>query len=148
MFKQIGNWFEQTFQLDTPPDDEHSVELCTAALLYQIMRADDQVEESEQQKMQQLLIERYHLSEEEMQALMSLCSKEVDQAADFHQFTSVLNEKCSTQEKRTLIENLWAVAYADEQIDAIEEHLIRKIADLLYVPHSTFIQAKLKITQS
>ncbi|MDG2392136.1 MAG: TerB family tellurite resistance protein, partial [Thalassotalea sp.] len=36
-------------------------------------------------------------------------------------------------------------AYADGVLDAIEEHIIRRIADLLHLRHGEYIQCKLKI---
>ena len=41
-----------------------------------------------------------------------------------------------------LVELLWRVAYANEVLHKYEEHLVRKVADLLYVPHTAFIKAK------
>jgi len=39
---------------------------------------------------------------------------------------------------------MWQVAYADSELSAYEQHVIRKIADLLYVPHRAYIAAKLR----
>ena len=41
-----------------------------------------------------------------------------------------------------IIENMWVVAMADGHLDAHEEHLMRKIADLLYVGHADYVGAK------
>jgi uncharacterized tellurite resistance protein B-like protein len=38
---------------------------------------------------------------------------------------------------------MWQVAYADNQISAHENHLMRKIASLLYIPHKDYIAAKM-----
>jgi uncharacterized tellurite resistance protein B-like protein len=46
-------------------------------------------------------------------------------------------------ERARIVGMLWKVSSADGHIDAHEEHLVRKVADLLYVPHARFIQAKL-----
>ena len=37
---------------------------------------------------------------------------------------------------------MWRVAMADSALSRYEEHVIRKVADLLYVPHGDFITAK------
>ena len=37
------------------------------------------------------------------------------------------------------------VAYADGHVDKYEEHYLRKLGNLLYVPHSVFIQTKLEV---
>jgi uncharacterized tellurite resistance protein B-like protein len=38
---------------------------------------------------------------------------------------------------------LWELAYADGELDAHEEHRIRRLAGLLHVSHSEFIRTKL-----
>ncbi|HCL10941.1 MAG TPA: hypothetical protein DHW66_01840, partial [Alteromonas sp.] len=59
------------------------------------------------------------------------------------QFTKALNEGMSAELKERVMRGLWQVAYADATLSPDEEHIIRKIADLLYIPHSRFIKAKL-----
>jgi uncharacterized tellurite resistance protein B-like protein len=51
----------------------------------------------------------------------------------------------SHEERVQLVENLWEVAFADQHLDRYEDHLIRKIADLLHVRHSDFIRTKLAV---
>ncbi|MBS1132837.1 MAG: hypothetical protein H6R16_3839 [Proteobacteria bacterium] len=65
------------------------------------------------------------------------------EAIDYFQFTSLINKSCTAEQKIVIIENLWLVAMADSHLDALETHLIRKIADLLYVSHADYISAKL-----
>lgn len=67
------------------------------------------------------------------------------QAVDYYQFTSVINKRCSTEEKIQLIQSLWQIAYADGKLDPQEEYLVRKMADLLGVAHTDFILAKLRV---
>jgi uncharacterized tellurite resistance protein B-like protein len=44
-----------------------------------------------------------------------------------------------------VIEYLWEVAYADNQLDKYEEHFVRKIADLLHVAHKDFMASKHRV---
>jgi len=41
---------------------------------------------------------------------------------------------------------MWRVAMADNALSRYEEHVIRKVADLLYVSHSDFIRSKSEAT--
>ena len=54
----------------------------------------------------------------------------------------LINRHFSQEEKNHIVELLWEVAYADGELDKYEEHLVRKLADLIYVPHRSFIRAK------
>jgi len=146
MLKSVTEWFSNQFEPQQKHTNQsHTVELATAVLLYEIMRADEKFEESERRVYRSILTSRFSLSDEEVQALIEMTEQKADYASDFQQFTRVLNEKCSAQEKRAILDSLWLLAYADKNIDAHEEHLIRRIADLLHIPHSEFIQSKLKI---
>ena len=46
--------------------------------------------------------------------------------------------------KVRVIEMMWQVVYADGVKDHYEEHLIRQVAELLYIPHADFIRARHK----
>ena len=65
-----------------------------------------------------------------------------DAATCLYEFTRVVNDTASIEQKRELIGLMWRVAMADQTLSQYEEHVIRKVADLLYLPHSDFIRAK------
>jgi uncharacterized tellurite resistance protein B-like protein len=73
---------------------------------------------------------------------MILAEEEAREATSLYQFTSLMNEHFDHREKVLMILNMWEVAYADGRIDRYEEHLIRKVADLLYLSHKDFITSK------
>jgi uncharacterized tellurite resistance protein B-like protein len=68
----------------------------------------------------------------------------VTEANDLQQFTSVINRHLSPIEKLRIVEYMWQVAYADGRISADENHLMSKIASLLFIPHADFILAKMR----
>ena len=68
----------------------------------------------------------------------------MEEAVSLYEFTNRLNDELTPEDKTGIVEMLWRVAFADGRIDKYEEHLVRKAADLLYVPHRRFIRAKLK----
>jgi uncharacterized tellurite resistance protein B-like protein len=74
-----------------------------------------------------------------------LSQSKADSAADYQQFTRVLNDIYDAEAKRSVLDSLWSVAYSDHELSPDEDYTIRKIADLLYIPHSQFIQSKLSI---
>ena len=46
--------------------------------------------------------------------------------------------------KVRVVEMMWQLVYADGDKDRYEEHLIRQVAELLYLSHAEFIQARLQ----
>ena len=75
-------------------------------------------------------------------------SSEADASASLHRYIQVLNDALDYRDKLRIIESLWAVAYADGELDKHEEHLLRRLGDLLYVQHSDWIRLKLKFAES
>ena len=91
------------------------------------------------------LFDTLFLTREVADELLNTAKDTVHDANDLFQFTEVINAQYSYEEKVSLIESLWKVAYSDQQLDKYEEHMVRRIADLLYVSHSDFIQTRNRI---
>ncbi|MCF6354118.1 MAG: TerB family tellurite resistance protein [Candidatus Polarisedimenticolaceae bacterium] len=145
MLRAIQQFFEQniaTAQSNSDAEREHSLQLATAALLFEMMRMDDEIDENEKQLVRKLISQRFTLTGNETKKLIQLAEQEAEQAIDYHCFTSLINSHFSAEEKIDIVEHLWQVAYADGQINKYEDHLVRKISELIYVPHSAFIAAK------
>jgi uncharacterized tellurite resistance protein B-like protein len=130
---------------DGGSDPEHNVRLATAALLVEMSRQDDQIDKVERDAAAEALRNHFGLDEEEVAELYLLAESEADEAIDYYQFTSLLKERLSHTQKEQVIELLWRVAAADGHIDRYEEHMVRRIAELLYLPHSSFIRAKHRV---
>ncbi|MFT6757134.1 MAG: putative tellurite resistance protein B-like protein, partial [Chitinophagales bacterium] len=60
-------------------------------------------------------------------------------------FTRLINDEFGIEQKKKLMKAMWQIAYADGKLDKYEEHYLRKISELLYIPHSQFIQQKLAV---
>ncbi len=147
MLKSIQSFFSQYLELDSAVDtySPEQVQLATAALLVEVMLQDEQMLISEQEKVLCLLKDFFALSDERSRELYSLAESEVNNATDYYQFTKLIAVHFSQPEKIQVIELLWRVAFADNHLDAYEEHMIRRIADLIYVSHEDFIKMKLKV---
>jgi uncharacterized tellurite resistance protein B-like protein len=120
----------------------HALQVATAALLLEMSRMDDSVDAAERAVVDAALRERFGLSDDELTRLLALADEEARQAPGYHPFTSLINKSCDATQKAAIVENLWRVAYADGRLDAHEQHFMRKIADLLYIPHGTYVAAK------
>jgi uncharacterized tellurite resistance protein B-like protein len=118
--------------------------LAVAALLVEVLRADYDVADSERQQVVESVSRLLGLAEPEAAALVVEAERHIDQSHDLYQFTSQVNRAYSDSEKLQLLEALWRVAQADDVVHKYEEHLIRRVADLLYIPHSGYITAKLR----
>jgi uncharacterized tellurite resistance protein B-like protein len=131
-----------------PTQAEHAYQLATATLLVEMTRADFEIRAEEQTAVEDAIRRAFRLSAAETAELVERANAEADHATSLHEFTRLINEHFSPEQKFHVIELLWRVAYADGKIDRYEEHLVRKIAELVYVPHREFIRAKLRARES
>ena len=145
MLNSIRDFFERNIGAQASPvAARHSIELATAALLVEVVRSDADIQPSEQQVVLRAVREKFGLSDEEAQTLFRLAEEEVRTANDYYQFTSLINREFSQQQKQRVIELMWQVAYADAELSAHENHVLRRIAELLHVTHSDYIAAKMR----
>jgi len=142
MLTAIKKFFTENIAVDNSTDIEHQLKLATAALMIEMMQQDDVAHEAEEDAVKQALQKKFSLADEETETLFTLAHAELKQSADYYQFTSLINQNFNPQQKYKVIEYLWEIAYADGHLDRYEEHMVRRIAELIYVPHSDFIRAK------
>nr|WP_277811278.1 TerB family tellurite resistance protein [Chromohalobacter canadensis] len=133
--------------LESPQPERRQVtlELAVAALLCEIMRADYEHDPSERSILRELLTTRLTIAPGDVDELMSLAETEVEQAVDHYEFVSLIREQYDYEDRVALVAQMWQLAFADGELDALEEHRVRRLADLLYVSHSDFIRIKLEV---
>jgi uncharacterized tellurite resistance protein B-like protein len=129
-------------------DADKTRRLAAAALLIEVARADFTQDANEEHVMAQLLRDSLRLSEDEVAALLGEASRHVDHATSLYDFTRLINDHYSPEEKYALVESMWHVAYADAELNKYEEHLIRRVAELIYLSHEDFIRSKLQAREA
>ena len=148
MLKSVAAFVEKKIRPQRETlDDDHVMHLATAVLLLEVSRADFDIQEEELRIIVSALAERFRFSKQEVEDLVDLAVSEQEQHVSIYPFVKIINDGCTMEEKKRLLMDLWKTAYADSRLDKYEEYQIRKIADLLYLPHSTFIQTKLDVQQ-
>jgi len=147
MLKAIKQFFENNiFHIEEQAEDsQRRLQIATAALLIETARADFAIEDQELNQIAASLKAKFNLSAGEVDELMELAKQKTKQATSYYEFTSLINKGFTFEQKIKVIELMWEVAYADDHLQKYEEALIRKISDLLYIPHSDFIAAKLRV---
>ncbi len=123
-------------------DREHLLQVSTATLLLEVVHADFEVQESEMRKLHELLKQQFQLNSKELAQIVAEAQDKADHLVSLQHITRQLNEQFSAPEKLRVIEMMWEIVFADGNLDHYEEHLIRQVAELLYLPHSAFIQAR------
>lgn len=147
MLKGLSDIFDKAFGIEAraereAEERERGVQLATALLLIEVAQADYYEDVVEENTVFELLQAFFHLDDHELYLLMQEARSEADHAASLQEFTRRLHEELSVDEKHKVIKMLWEVAFSDQHLDKQEDHLVRKIAGLLYVSHGDLIRIR------
>jgi uncharacterized tellurite resistance protein B-like protein len=122
--------------------DEEQRRLACAALLIEVAVIDNEFDAEEFEVLQSILQNQFDIPAEDCEALTTLAQSECEDSTSMYQFTQLVNEHCSPEEKFELVKGMWTIAYADGDLDKYEEYIIRKVSELIYLSHGDFIRAK------
>ena len=149
MLKAIAGIFTdlRAGDADLAAASDHELQLATALLLVELARADYSLADIEQDAIVSLLASHFSLSESEVRALVEQAEAEADHAASLQGFTRKLNDELDRDGKLRIVEMLWEVAFADDELSKYEDSLVRKLGDLLYVPHREQIRLRNKVVR-
>ena len=142
----IDNLFELFKQLIDSPEEAHtedSVVLAAIALMLEVARSDHGGEQVEHDVIRNILSDEFKIETESIENLIKVGAEDVEGATDLFQFTQLINAHYSREEKESLVHAMWRVAMADGKVQAIEDHIIRRVAGLIHVAHGDFIRLKL-----
>jgi uncharacterized tellurite resistance protein B-like protein len=117
-----------------------------AVLLIEVARSsDNRVEDREEGVIERALTRRFGLEQNEVIRLVKAAEEGAIQATDLFHFTQVVVNKFSNEERISVIEMLWEVAYADGVLTGDEDTLIRRVAGLIDVTDRDRGDAKLRV---
>jgi uncharacterized tellurite resistance protein B-like protein len=134
---------------ETAPEREEDIadriKLATCVLLLEIAYSDDDFSDDERDRIVEVLKEDFQISDDYAEELIELAHLERERSVDMWQFTNVIDNNYSPEEKERVIETLWKVVYADDRLDHYEDHLIHRLAKLLNLDHKQLIDAKKRV---
>lgn len=147
MITKLKAFFEKELAFKSKDEphqsSESKLQIACAILLLEITKADYKETEDEKQRVRDILQNKFNLSDAKLAELVELSKQEGAEVTSMYPLTSLLNQHYSYEQKLGLLDLLWQVAYADGELSKYEDHIIRNIAELLYIAHSDFIKSKL-----
>ena len=144
MLKAIKSLLD-TAASDTRAGSAHErrqLHLAVAVLLHEARRADYAEGDEESSRAERALVEIFGLEPSDSAALLAEGRAKAEQLTSFYAPVSVVKREFSLPERILLVEHLWRVAFADGRLDMHEDHYVRKIAHLLYVPNTQAMLAR------
>lgn len=143
-------WLDRWLNIDQQPQatvdaaDDDERHLAAAALLMEVAHTDGVLDDREQATLVSAIERHWHLNHDAVEDVVARLEARIQKATDLFEFTLPLRESWLPEQRVTLIEEMWQVAAANGVVDNIQESLIRKVSELLYVSHNDYIRAKLK----
>jgi len=151
IISKIKLFFENTVISVTANTDkntrEHTYKIATAALLMEMVYTDSHIKWVEKEAVTDTIRDFFGLSDEETLRLVELAEDEAREAVCLYEFTNLINNHYSYEEKTRVLEMMWKVALSDEELEKNEEYLVRKVSELLHISHSDFIRTKLQVME-
>jgi uncharacterized tellurite resistance protein B-like protein len=112
---------------------EAAIRSATAVLMLDVARADHVFDESEFERVLELVEKQFGMSPEDAAELVNAADDKAENLVSLHEFTQLLHNNLDESEKARIVSLLWQIAYADGRLDKYEDSLVRKISDLLHV---------------
>jgi uncharacterized tellurite resistance protein B-like protein len=144
MLNKIKSFFFKTKDEVVLTTDAIDTNLTCASLSIEVALADRDFDDTEISTLKRILENSYSISKEKIEDLVKNAEQDVKDSTSLYEYTRDINDKFEYEQKLELLDHLWRISYADGSVDKYEEHLVRKISDLIHISHGDFIASKLK----
>jgi uncharacterized tellurite resistance protein B-like protein len=125
-----------------PAHERRQLQLAVAVLLHEARRADYAEGAAESSAALAALAELFELDAGECARLLDEGRTRAQQLTSFYAPVTIIKRDFSLDERIGLVEHLWRVAFAEGGLDQYEDHYVRKIAHLLFVPNTQSMLAR------
>jgi len=141
VLKSLKTSFNNKGKVNKEPSDQ-DLKLAAATLMFEVVRSDGRIDQVELIYMSEILRREFKLNEQELEELFQLAKDTANEATSLQGFTRDICNNWGASKRMKLLEYLWMLALADDQIDPHERHLVRKVAGLLYLNEAQILQSR------
>lgn len=132
-------------QVPQEQEEFERIQIATCIILLEVAKSDDEFSSIEKTTLSAILKKKFQLPAEAAEELMEIAHRKRDESIDLWEFTHLINNHYTKEQKKKIVEAVWKIIYADEKLDKYEDHFVHKLAKLLQLKHNDLIEAKLKI---
>ncbi|GIK21818.1 MAG: TerB family tellurite resistance protein [Ignavibacterium sp.] len=122
-------------------------EIAACALFIELAKADGEFSEDERKLIISEMKKTFNLDDDCINDLITLAEQKIKESVSLYEFTTIINNKFTQQEKIELIESLWRLIYTDQKLSTYEDHLIKIISSTMNIEHKQLINSKLWVKQ-
>lgn len=152
MFEQLRKIFasessSQASAAGKESSENKKLQVATCAILIEMAKSDDNYTDAEITEIVSIIQKTFDLEKEYANELIELAKSRLNQSISIYEFTSIINDNFSTDEKFELLKNLWRLIYTDQKLDKYEDQLVKRLGTMLHLEHKDVIAAKLKVKE-
>ena len=136
------NFFKKKTQPVNETKNNFEVELTASILAYEIARSDGSISESELSLLYNEIKKIGAKVGKKEEKILEIIEEYSKNSVSFYEFINDINKDYSKEDKLSLIQFLYDVAYADKILEVGEERLIRRIADLIKIKDIEVLKIK------
>tara|TARA_A100001015_G_C14593660_1_gene557701 strand:+ start:193 stop:633 length:441 start_codon:yes stop_codon:yes gene_type:complete len=136
------NFFKKKTKSVVNTKNNFEVELTASILAYEIARSDGDVSESELSILHHEIKKISAKVGKKEERVMEIIEEYSKNSVSFNEFINDINKDYSKEDKLSLIQFLYDVAYADKILEVNEERLIRRVADLINIKDIEVLKIK------
>ena len=140
----LERFVQMISQEEEKPNHALTYRIVLGALLSLVSQADGKITPEEIETKKTILAQKGYSDPAEQQEILAAAQRALEERLDWEGFTREVNQECEYAERVKLVRDLFSVAWADHKLEHPEIETIRKIANLLWLDHKDFIQAKLE----
>ncbi|UCH64857.1 MAG: TerB family tellurite resistance protein [Ignavibacterium sp.] len=124
-------------------DHQKQLQVATSALFIEMARADGVFSVEEREQVISSLQNQFGLEVEYVNDLVELSKTQLSDSISLYEFSSIINEHFSNDDKLELLKNLWRLIYTDKKLDKYEDRLIKIIGGMINIEHKQIINTKM-----
>lgn len=121
------------------------VQIAACVILLEVAKYDFELSSIERETTKAILKHDFSIPDEAVEDLMKIAEEKREESVDLWEFTNVINQNFSREEKIKMMESAWKIIYADKKLDKYEDHYVHVLAGLLRLRHAELIEAKLRV---
>lgn len=147
MFKELKKYFIADENDSRAPEIKlkDRILIASTVLLLEIAKSDDHLARTEMKTIRQILESELEIPHEQIEDILRIAEEDREESTDIYEYTRLINQHFSRDDKIRMIERFWKIIYADETFDQYEDYMVHKLARMLRLTHDELISAKLKL---
>jgi uncharacterized tellurite resistance protein B-like protein len=119
--------------------------VAACVLMLEIAKSDEELVSAEMKTIRGIMQTELDIPKENIEEILRIAEKDRENSTDIYEYTRLINQHFSKEEKTQMVERFWRIIYADGSFDQYEDYMVHKLADLLRLSHDELISSKLKM---